>query len=115
MRKRVPLWWSAARGYHVDLPSYDTVDGTFEPITPGVIDANGVLLEVYNDSAGTAHSRPYDPAKVLALAPSVELELPDEWFDEKGEFIGTAALREMYIEHMRFGDEFYVPPVLSAP
>jgi hypothetical protein len=63
MRKRVKLQYSATRGWHVDLPSYRMIDGTFEPVTANLMHANGVLPGAR-------------VAAVLALGPTVEVEVP---------------------------------------
>ena len=97
MRKRMMLYFDAARGWHVDLPTYQMVNDTFDPVTAGLIHANGVF--------------PGAPvAEVLALGPSVEVELPDDTPTTKAGKIDTAALRKMYADHPRFGDASYRAP-----
>lgn len=72
MRKRVKVTYDATRGFHVDLPSYAMVPGTFEPVTPDLVAADGVLATA-------------KVADALALGLTVEVDVPDEDCDcEKG-------------------------------
>lgn len=108
MLKRVAISYdNQAAQWYVDLPTYGMVNNTFAPVTPGLIDASGIRTF---DDAG----KPVDPARVLALNPTVDVKLPDNWpLDSSGQ-INAKAFRAMYAGS-RFGDDSYVPPVLLAP
>lgn len=96
MRKRVPLTAAMKRGYYVDLPTYVIVEGSFLPVTSGKISAEGVLAKA-------------QVTDVLALKPSVLVDLPDEWEVKDGQLV-AGALRKRYKEHAWFGSNDYTPP-----
>jgi hypothetical protein len=102
MRKRVPLAYDQARGWFVDLPAYDMIPATFAPVTTNVLTKNG------------AHPKA-DPRDVLALNPTVEVDIPAVIaLDPQGK-IDRAKLRAMFREHQRYGSSDWRPPELLEP
>lgn len=97
MRKRAALSFDGS-AWRVELPSCRVVDGSYAPVTAGLISRNGPLPGV-------------KPIDVLALSPTVEVELDDALFDERGG-LKLAELRDMYPE--RCVDK-WAPPALTKP
>ncbi len=101
MRKRAPATYNAKTDtWHVDLPTYSIIPGTWQPITPDLIGDNGVHPTA-------------SPAKVLAKHPTVEVEIPDEWPLTADGQIDAERLRIMYRGHPRFGSDDFTPPKLE--
>lgn len=99
MRARATVSYLAPM-WAVNLPSYTMVPATWAPITPKMIDADGVLVGA-------------DPVKVLALGPTCVIDFPDDTpIDNQGQ-IDKERLAAMYGGKWAAPD--YVPPVLSAP
>jgi hypothetical protein len=86
MRKRLPITYTAQRGWHVALPTYQMIPGTFQPITKGLIDKDGVLAAA-------------DTTKVLTLTPTVEVDFPDEYMHDDLDGIDPGKIRNMYKDH----------------
>lgn len=97
MRKRLALSHDATRGWHVDLPSYAMVPGTMQPVTAGLVFADGIYPSA-------------DTAKVMALIPSVEVECPAGYAETPGGPLNAALIRAMYKGHPIFGTPGWVPP-----
>lgn len=100
MRRRAPLHLEPDGTWSVDLPTFRMVPGSFQPVTAGLIDADGPLSGA-------------DSAQVQALNPTVEIELPDHTPLNPGGQIAAGRMRNIYREHARFGHSSWVPPRLS--
>ncbi len=68
--------------WYVALPHYNMVPDTHRPVTKGLIHKNGVDPKA-------------DPAKVLALMPTVEVFVPDRMCDTDGN-LHLGKIRELY-------------------
>lgn len=102
MLKTVPISYSPTRGYYVNLPTYNMVQGTWEPVTPNLLHANGAYPKA-------------DPMQVLALNPTCIVEIPDYIpMDESGN-IDPVPFAEVYKNHPYFGTTHYTPPALTEP
>lgn len=104
MRKRVPLVYSAALGWHVDLPTYEMVPGSVQPFhRAGLIERGEVL--------------PAAPvAGVLGLMPTVVVLLPDDWPMRADGQLDAPGLRAMYRGSRRgHGRADYQPPRIEEP
>lgn len=92
MLKRLPLLWSLERGYHIDAPTYQMVRDSFVPEKKGLIHKNGILpIANHND--------------VMKLAPTVLVELPDDYIDPRTDKISARRIREIYRGHPIWGDK----------
>ena len=65
MLKRAPITFTDERGYHVALPTYFMIAGTWLPLQPGLIHRNGPYPNA-------------EPKDVLALNPTVIISAPVE-------------------------------------
>ena len=68
MRKRLYIQWSETLGYHVPLPTYVMVPGSFRSNNAALITPHGVTKDA-------------DPQRVIAAQTSVECEIPDQYCD----------------------------------
>lgn len=105
MRKTAALFFDPAAGvagtWRVELPSYEMIAGTFAPIKAGLIHADGI-------EPGA------DPADVLALGPTVDVELPDYTpTDKKTGQLDLAALREMYPSDADVNAKDFASPIVT--
>lgn len=96
MRKTLAVSFDEARGFHVDMPTYVMIPGTFAPVTDGLIGPDGPISGA-------------KVADVLALGPSVEVDLPDDTPIKAGK-IDAAGLRKMYADTPRFAGAAYRVP-----
>lgn len=99
MHKRVLLSWSVTKGYHVDLPTYMMINETHRPVTPGMIDPNGV-----HDSA--------DSEDVMAIKASVLVQLPDDTPLLDDGQVNARKLRAMYSGNNYYSSRNYNPPLI---
>jgi|SRR5712664_2248053 len=83
--------------WHVALPHYRMVQDSFEPVTDNMIGENGVFPDA-------------DPAKVLALKPTVEVMVPDRICDDKGK-LHLAKIRKLYEGQDKFDHDKVVSNV----
>ena len=90
MRKRFLLSYLKVRGWFVDLPEYSMVNDSFEPVTPGLITADGVAVGA-------------DPDQVLALGASVLCDVPDSFPVSADGALDLRKLAVRYRSHERFG------------
>lgn len=90
MRKRFLLSFSKLHGWHVQIPSYSMVPGSFEPVTSGLVSVDGI-------ESGA------QPADVLALGASVLCEIPDDWAVDSSGDLDVVALRRLYRNHFFYG------------
>ena len=81
-RIRVPLVHDGT-SYHVDLPTYQMVPGTCQPIKPGLLTADGPA-----PAAAVAD--------VLALGPTVAAEVPDVFLAGPSRQFDALHLRTSY-------------------
>lgn len=97
MLKRVALDFSSTRGYHVRLPTYTMMPGTFLPIIKGVIHADGAYPNA-------------EPKDVLAVTPTVIVSIPDAYtLDSDGQLDKLAIIRT-HEGHAIYGRYDYAPP-----
>lgn len=101
MLKRFAVSWDAERGFHIELPSYRMVTGTWAPVTNGLIHADGVVPGA-------------KVAAVMALNPSVEVELPGDTPTTKAGELDAVAMRVMYADHPKYGHRNFAPPAEVA-
>lgn len=97
MRKRFPVAHSPARGYHVALPTYLMIDGSWLPITPTLIHRDGPL-----PAAAVA--------AVLALDPTVLVEIPNDYIDPLTGEIDVPRIRETYRRNPHYDRPDWTPP-----
>lgn len=97
MRKTLPLAHNDRFGWHVDMPTYAMVAGTFGPAVANVIHPHGI-------PHGTV------PAEVLKHAPYVTVELPEDTPLDLFGNVDAAAMRHRYRGHPRFGSDTWHPP-----
>lgn len=81
-RLRVKVKFAAILGYYVDLPTYQMVDGSWAPVTANLLTARGVIPGA-------------DPAAVLALNPTVEVDVPEEDCTRAGA-VDPASIKKRY-------------------
>src|SRR6266699_3330525 len=98
MRKRVLLTRLPSGAWSVDLPTYNMIAGTHQPIVEELIHANGLYPKFTDED-------------LARLAPTVEVELPDDWPIKADGQLDAERLRAMYRDHPRFGAKAYIPPV----
>lgn len=101
MRSRVSMSYSPNQGWYVDLPTYIMIPGTVLPITPGMIDADGVIPSA-------------DPVAVRALGPTVMVHHPHEYTDPRDGRIRADKIRSMYSNHPDWGRRSRIPSIGSA-
>ncbi len=82
VRKRVRVTFDGAN-WIVNLPHYQTVPGTWEPVTEELIHEDGVFPGA-------------DMDKVLALLPTVEVDVPDRLVDETTGELSKEKVRALY-------------------
>ncbi len=100
MRKSAPITQLPDGTWGVDLPTYHMIRGTWKPVTPKLIHADGIYPNA-------------EPAAVLAKHPTVEIEIPDDTpLDDDGN-IHHEKLRKRYAGHPRFGSHKWTPPKLT--
>ncbi len=100
MLKRSSITQLPNGAWGVDLPTYTMVPGSWRPVTPKLIHADGIFPNA-------------EPAAVLAKHPTVEIEIPDNTpLDDDGQ-IHADKIRKMYAEHPRFGSRKWTPPKLT--
>lgn len=88
MRKMVKLKHDVARGFYVDLPCCRMVEGSFRPLVAGKIQADDVLPATV--------ATPAQLAALLALNPTVEVDIPDEDCDCQAGTVDPNKIRERY-------------------
>lgn len=97
MRKRFHYSYDKQRGFYVDLPHYQEVPNTVEPIIKNIIHSAGVCAGI-------------DGRDALKHRPSVLIDLPDDVeLDNKGQ-IDARKLRNRYPSHCHHGDAGFTPP-----
>jgi hypothetical protein len=97
VRKRLPVSWDRARGFHVALPTYMMIPGTWQPVTPGLVHENGA-----EPSA--------KPADVIALDVSVLCDFPDADAHPLTGQPSDLVIMTRYENHSVFGGGEYVAP-----
>lgn len=97
MRKRFPLCWTEAKGFHVDLPSYTMIAGTHAPLIKNVCHADGICPGV-------------DPADVIAAGVSILVDLPESVPLTSAGQVDAPKLRKHYPSHCPHGDAGWKPP-----
>ena len=102
MRRRFPLAYSAALAWHVDLPTYNIVAGSFLPIRAALTHADGI------QPGATV-------AAVLATNPTVMCDIPDEYAGDDEGNVDVANLRRLYKGNARFDRPDYTPPKPDRP
>jgi hypothetical protein len=65
------------------LPHYSEVSGSWEPVTEGLIEPTGIPLTA-------------DPVEVLALEPTVEVEVPERLLDPETGRPSKERIRQLY-------------------
>jgi len=83
--------------YHVDLPTYAMLAATFEPITNALLHAHGP----YPDA---------DPKDVMALNPTVIVDVPDDCCDHTTQTISPEKIRALYSNVPRFAHPDWKAP-----
>lgn len=97
MRRRFALSYDEQLGYYVNLPHYQMVPGSHEPIIKGVSHKDGILPSVA-------------PADALKHGMSVLCDMPDGIeLDTKGG-IDAKIMRNRYPSDAKHGDRAYTPP-----
>ncbi len=81
-RLRVKATWDG-QSWKVNLPEYSMIPGSWQPVTPTLIDANGPL---YNS----------DPTMVAGLNPTCEVDVPDRICDPDTDELSKDRIRELY-------------------
>lgn len=99
MLKRVSITWDAQRGYHVALPTYFMIAGTWLPLQPGLLHSDGAFPNA-------------EPADVLALNPTVIVSLPEDECIDDARQIDKLAIAQKYAGHPLYDSADYVPPTL---
>jgi len=97
MRKRFPLDYTPEKGFHVDLPHYSMVPGTWLPIVNGLIHADGCTPDC-------------DPADAIAHQVSCLVDIPHDVILDGHQQIDTAKMRRRYPTDSQYGDKTYRPP-----
>ena len=106
VRVRVLVAWDAKRGYHVALPTASMLPGTFQPVTPGLLGADGPEPATFPDGKPRA-----TPDAVMALSPTVEVLMPARDANPMTGKPSAAAIRLRYEDHPVFAREDYAAPV----
>lgn len=97
MRSRIRITWSQQLGWHIDLPTYVLVPGSFLPLIAGLIHADGV-----DPSA--------DPQDPQLASLSAECEHPDNYAAGAGSEIDARLIGKIYRGHPRFGSPRWTAP-----
>lgn len=97
MLKRLALSYSDTLGFHVDMPSYSLVPGSYLPLVADIIGPHGPLSG-------------QDAALIKSHAPSVVVALPDHTPTDLLGHIDGAAIRRRYSAHSHFGSDSWSPP-----
>lgn len=100
MLKRVPIAWDAQRGYHIDVPTYQMLAGTWLPIVKGMLHRDGAHPDA-------------NPADVLQQSPTVIALLPDDLELTPQGQIDKMHVARKYAGHGRFDHPDYTPPTIS--
>lgn len=82
----------------VDLPQYSMLPGSFLPLIPSVVHANGVYPDVY----------PNDP-RLSEL--TCEVVVPDRLCNPTSGRVDVAAIHKLYRGQPRFGDTDWTPEI----
>lgn len=99
MLKRVPITFTDDRGYHVNLPTYFMIAGTFLPIEKDLIHRDGAYPNA-------------EPADVMALKPTVIVSAPlEDCLTPEGQ-VCPVKLAEKYRGNDLYDHSAYVPPTL---
>lgn len=98
MRKRVRLHFTQDRGWHVDLPTFRIIDGSFLPVTKDIITSDGIPPKA-------------NPNDVAGLLPTVEVDIPDEYIADDGSGIDFAKIRAIHKGHPRWDDDAKPPRI----
>lgn len=99
MLKRTPITYTETRGYHVALPTYQIIGGTFLPIKKGVLHKDGPYPNA-------------EPADVMALKPTVIVMAPlEDCLTEVGQ-VCPVKISTKYQGHPIYDSADYQPPAL---
>src|SRR6266702_118260 len=100
MLKRAPIAKLPTGAWGVDLPTYQMLPESFLPVTPGKISPNGLVAN-------------FSDADLALLAPTVLVEIPDNWPIDDTAHLHTEKRRALYKQHPRFGSRNWRPPLLT--
>ena len=99
MLKRVLLSYEPARGYFVNLPTYQVIAGTFLPIQKGLMHRDGAYPNA-------------EPTDVMALKPTVIVSAPiEDCMTDEGQ-VCRLKLSEKYQGNTLYDNADYQPPAL---
>ncbi len=82
VRMRVRVSFDPGRGYFVNLPVYSMIEGSWRPVTDKLLHKNGAVPGA-------------DPARVIDLSPTVEVEVPEYHTDGAGR-LDKKRIRTLY-------------------
>ena len=97
MRIRVKVVWDG-NSWAVDLPEYSMIEGSFLPLIPDVIHADGVYPDV-------------DPTLPQLAALSCEVEVPDRILDLQTGRPDTGKINVLYRGQPKWGNPEYNPNI----
>lgn len=100
MRIRVKMKRNADGIWSVDLPTYSMVPGSFRPVIADLTTEDGVLAAA-------------DPADPRLRRASIEVDCPDEYFDEQTGQLDPQNLRRIHKGHPRWNKANTEPPDIT--
>lgn len=100
MLRRAALSFHPIRGFYVDLPTYVMVPASWQPVTPGVMHADGVIPGVLGPAA-------------MMIMPTVQVQLPDDFPGTADPATIIAHIRHKYRGHPHFDTDAWTPPNLT--
>jgi len=124
MRRRFLITYSPGLGYHVDLPRFQMIPGTWRPIIaggvnipagthPGTGAPTPPSVADVCDGNGIHHLvQPSDP-RIAQI--TVECEIPDTYYGDDVGDIDLDNLRRIYAAHPRYDRADYLPPRPDRP
>lgn len=91
MRKQLRVIHSADRGWHIDLPTYQMIAGTFACDHPDICTPDGINLDIAPDDPRTA------TLTVIA-------DIPDEYISGRTNDIHPPTIARLHAGHPIWGD-----------